>query len=101
MSTSAVLLPWTHLDAVLAVVAGWLVVGAIGVAALERLRLVSRVLFPLGGALGVVLAGVALAAVFASAEVAVLTPADSGAMPPMSRWKCCISPLVRRRVAVL
>ena len=72
MSTSAVLLPWTHLDAVLAVVAGWLVVGAIGVAALERLRLVSRVLFPLGGALGVALAGAALAAVFASPEVAVL-----------------------------
>ena len=61
-----------YLDAALAVVCGWLIVGAIGVIGLRRFRLVSRVLFPLGGALGVALAGVALAAVFSPPEVAVL-----------------------------
>jgi formate hydrogenlyase subunit 3/multisubunit Na+/H+ antiporter MnhD subunit len=63
---------WVLLDAVLAVVLGWLVVGAIGVLALRRFRLVSRVLFPLGGALGAALACIALAAVLSGPEVAVL-----------------------------
>jgi formate hydrogenlyase subunit 3/multisubunit Na+/H+ antiporter MnhD subunit len=63
---------WVLLDAVLAVVLGWLVVGAIGVVALRRFRLVSRVLFPLGGALGAALACIALAAVLSGPEVAVL-----------------------------
>ena len=63
---------WGCLDATLAIVCGWLVVGAIGGIGLRRFRLVSRVLFPLGGALGVALAGIALAAVFSPPEVAVL-----------------------------
>ena len=73
MSLDSGAMPWLHLDSALAVIGGWLVVGAVGVVALRRFRLVSRVLFPLGGALG---AGCCSAsrwrAVFATPEVAVL-----------------------------
>jgi formate hydrogenlyase subunit 3/multisubunit Na+/H+ antiporter MnhD subunit len=70
MSASA--LPWIHLDAVLAIVLGWLVVGAAGIAALRRFRLVSHVLFPIGGALGLALFAVAVAALGSGPEIAVL-----------------------------
>lgn len=63
---------WLHIDWVLVVVGAWLLVGAAGVAALQRLTLVSRVLFPLGGLLGLALFGLALAAVLGTPEVAVL-----------------------------
>ena len=63
---------WLHLDWVLVVVAGWLLVGVIGVFALRRLRFVARVLFPAGGLIALALFGVALAAMFGGAEVAVL-----------------------------
>jgi formate hydrogenlyase subunit 3/multisubunit Na+/H+ antiporter MnhD subunit len=63
---------WVHLDWVLLVIAAWLAVGVAGVFALRRFRFVSRVLFPAGGALGVVLGAVALSAIFGGAEVAVL-----------------------------
>ena len=63
---------WLHLDWVLVVVAAWLLVGLAGVFALRRFRFISRILFPAGGAIGVLLFGVALSAVFTGAEVAVL-----------------------------
>jgi len=63
---------WVHLDWILGVLAAWLLVGVVGVFALRRFRLVSRVLFPAGGLLGLVLSGVALAALFDRAQVAVL-----------------------------
>jgi formate hydrogenlyase subunit 3/multisubunit Na+/H+ antiporter MnhD subunit len=63
---------WLHLDWVLVVVASWLLIGLVGVFALRRLRFVARVLFPAGGAVGVLLFAVALGAVFNAAEVAVL-----------------------------
>ena len=63
---------WLHLDWVLVVVAAWLLVGVIGAFALRRLRFVARVLFPAGGLIALVLFGVALAAMFGGAEVAVL-----------------------------
>ncbi len=63
---------WVHLDWVLVVVLGWLLIGVLGVAALRRLRLVAIVLFPLGALLSVLLMAVALSAAFASPEVAVL-----------------------------
>jgi hydrogenase-4 component B len=63
---------WLHLDWVLVVIAAWLLVGLVGVFALRRFRFVARVLFPAGGAVGVLLFGIALGAVFESAEVAVL-----------------------------
>ena len=53
------------LPGVLAVIVGWLALGAIGIARPRRLPLVAHVLFPLGALLGValaVLAGVALGA---------------------------------------
>jgi len=63
---------WRQLDWMLLVVAGWLVLGLAGVAALRRFTLVSRVLFPAGGVLGVVLFGLALRAVFGAAQTVVL-----------------------------
>jgi hydrogenase-4 component B len=63
---------WVHIDWVLLVVAAWLLIGVTGVFALRRLTLVARVLFPLGGAFGLALAGIALSAALSSPEVAVL-----------------------------
>ncbi len=63
---------WLLLDWVLLVMAGWLVVGVTGVFALHRFALVSRVLFPVGGALGLALCGLALGALLGTPEVAVL-----------------------------
>jgi formate hydrogenlyase subunit 3/multisubunit Na+/H+ antiporter MnhD subunit len=50
------------LDLTLAVVLGWLAVGMAGLFALHRFHFVARVLFPLGGLLGLVLAAVAASA---------------------------------------
>jgi hydrogenase-4 component B len=44
-----------HLDWVLLVVAAWLLIGVAGMFALRRLTLVARVLFPVGGAFGLLL----------------------------------------------
>jgi formate hydrogenlyase subunit 3/multisubunit Na+/H+ antiporter MnhD subunit len=63
---------WVHLDWVLVVVAGWLLISMAGVLALRRFRFVAIVLFPLGALLALLLMGVALSAVFADPEVAVL-----------------------------
>ena len=63
---------WIHLDWVLVIVAAWLLVGVLGVLALHRLHFVARVLFPAGGLIALALFGVALAAMFGGAEVAVL-----------------------------
>src|SRR5665647_2459136 len=72
MNGFAALVPWTHLDLALAAVAGWLLVGLLGVFALRRMALVARVLFPAGGAIALVLFGVALSAAFGTPEVATL-----------------------------
>ena len=63
---------WVVLDGVLVCLGAWLLVGVAGIAALRRFRFVARVLFPLGGLFGLVLGGLALAAVSATPEVAVL-----------------------------
>lgn len=62
----------TSLDAILWVVAGWLVLGAAGIAALHNTMLVARVLFPLGGAAALMLAVIAVAALFSEPESAIL-----------------------------
>ena len=79
---------WLILDAVLAVAAGWLLVGAAGLAGLRRLRFVARWLFPLGGVLGLLLAGLGLAAIAGEAEVAVLPIGLPGLPfhPPARCW---------------
>lgn len=71
---------WLHLDWLLLVMAGWLVVGAAGVAALRRFALVSRLLFPIGGLIGLALFLIALGALPGSPEVAVL-PIGLPALP--------------------
>jgi hydrogenase-4 component B len=63
---------WLHLDWVLLLMLGWLLVGIVGVLALRRLALVARVFFPAGGLLGLALFGVALSAILGSPDVAVL-----------------------------
>jgi formate hydrogenlyase subunit 3/multisubunit Na+/H+ antiporter MnhD subunit len=63
---------WLLLDWTLVLVCAWLLIAAAGIYALRRFTLVAQVLFPLGGAVGVALAGVALAALFVPAQVAVL-----------------------------
>ncbi|MBP8286873.1 MAG: hydrogenase 4 subunit B, partial [Rhodoferax sp.] len=63
---------WVHLDWVLLVVLGWLLIGLAGVVALRRLRFVAIVLFPAGALLSLLLMAVALNAMFASAQVSVL-----------------------------
>ena len=71
---------WLHLDWMLVVVGGWLIVGAAGVAALHRFAVVSHVLFPIGGLLGLALFGLALGALLGTPEVAVL-PMGLPALP--------------------
>jgi formate hydrogenlyase subunit 3/multisubunit Na+/H+ antiporter MnhD subunit len=63
---------WLAIDGMLLVVFGWFALGLVGVLALHRLAFVARVLFPLGGALGVLLAGLAVAGLRGHAQVAVL-----------------------------
>ncbi len=63
---------WLHLDWVLVVVLSWVLVGVGGVLALRRFRFVATVLFPLGAVGSIALMAVALSAVFADPEVAVL-----------------------------
>ncbi|WP_428423497.1 hydrogenase 4 subunit B [Methylibium sp.] len=63
---------WLLIDWVLAVMAGWLLVGVAGVFALHRLKVVSHALFPVGGFLGLVLGGLGIAALMSTPEVAVL-----------------------------
>jgi len=71
---------WLALDWMLAVMAGWLVLGVAGVFALRRLAVVSHVLFPAGGVLGLALFGLALVAVVDTPEVAIL-PIGLPALP--------------------
>ena len=80
MSSLPPLTQWLHLDWVLLVVVGWLVVGAAGIVALHRFSIVSHVLFPIGGLLGLILFGLALSALPGTPEVAVL-PIGLPALP--------------------
>ena len=64
--------PLPTIDAILFVVAAWLVIGAVGVAAPRNLVLVARFLFPVSAALSAALAAVAFTAIPGTAELAVL-----------------------------
>ncbi|MGF6971380.1 formate hydrogenlyase subunit 3/multisubunit Na+/H+ antiporter MnhD subunit [Paraburkholderia sp. WC7.3g] len=57
---------------VLLVVAGWLVVGMLGLVALRRTRVVAHGLFPVGAVFGLFLSGLGLTGVFAGPQEAVL-----------------------------
>ncbi|MGX6566786.1 hydrogenase 4 subunit B [Cupriavidus necator] len=72
MSTVPPLTQWLHLDWMLVVVGAWLLIGVAGVLALHRFALVSHVLFPIGGLLGLALFSLALHAVSGTPEAAVL-----------------------------
>ena len=62
----------THLDAALGLAAAWLAIAAAGVAAPGALRFVSRVLYPLGAAVGLALAALALYSITQAPEETVL-----------------------------
>ncbi|MCC7060052.1 MAG: hydrogenase 4 subunit B [Burkholderiaceae bacterium] len=64
---------WLAIDWILLALVAWLVVGACGVFALRRFRLVAHVLFPAGGALGLAVSGIAIAALFDQPQTAVLS----------------------------
>jgi formate hydrogenlyase subunit 3/multisubunit Na+/H+ antiporter MnhD subunit len=72
MSSVPPLTQWLHLDWMLVVVGAWLLIGVAGVLALHRFALVSHVLFPIGGLLGLALFSLALHAVSGTPEAAVL-----------------------------
>jgi hydrogenase-4 component B len=57
---------FSPVDAALALAAAWLAIGFAGMAAPRSLRIASRVLFPAGAAVGLLLAAVALQALFAT-----------------------------------
>ena len=63
---------WLVIDWVLIALGAWLAVGALGVVALRRFRFVARILFPIGGGLGLLLAGLALIAIARAPQTAVL-----------------------------
>ena len=64
--------PSPALDGVLAVVGAWFAIGFAGIAAPRSFRFVALFLFPLSAILGVVLAGLALAALPGAAQAAIL-----------------------------
>jgi len=63
---------WVHLDWILAVVVAWLVMGVLGVVALRRFQFVANGLFPISACFSLGLLGLALSAMGAGPEVAVL-----------------------------
>jgi hydrogenase-4 component B len=63
---------WLAIDWILAGVALWIVLGMVGILRPHSFFIVARVLFPLGAAVGLLLAIAAAVAMFAGAQVAVL-----------------------------
>jgi hydrogenase-4 component B len=63
---------WLHIDWMLVLVALWLLVGIAGVFALRRFALVSYLLFPAGGLIGLAIFGIALCATLGTPELAIL-----------------------------
>jgi hydrogenase-4 component B len=57
---------------VLLIVAGWLVVGVLGLASLSRTRTVAHGLFPVGAAFGLLLCGLGLIGVFSGPQAVIL-----------------------------
>ncbi len=60
------------LDAILVCLAAWLAIGAVGIAALRNFVVVARILFPLSALLSITLAALALSALPAAPQTAVL-----------------------------
>jgi len=60
------------IDELLIVVAAWITLGVVGVAALRDFRVVGRILFPLSAALSLALAAIAFSALPEGAQVAIL-----------------------------
>ncbi|MFP3557600.1 hypothetical protein SB861_44025 [Paraburkholderia sp. SIMBA_049] len=63
---------FTILPFVLAVIAGWLVVGVLGLTSLHRTRVVAHGLFPAGALFGLLLCALGIAGVFSAPQEAIL-----------------------------
>ena len=63
---------WLAIDWMVVATIAWVAIGAVGVVVLHRLAFVAHVLFPLGGVVGLCLAGFALWGLLGTPEVAVL-----------------------------
>jgi hydrogenase-4 component B len=63
---------WLVIDWLMVLGLGWLAVGAAGVLVLHRLAFVAHVLFPIGGLIGLAMAGLAAVALTGSPQTAVL-----------------------------
>ncbi|QCP49106.1 hydrogenase 4 subunit B [Trinickia violacea] len=64
--------PFTILQTVLFVIAGWLIVAGVGLTSLHRTRLVAHGLFPLGALFGLLLCALGLAGAFTAPDETVL-----------------------------
>ena len=62
----------TILPFVLAVIAGWLVVGVLGLISLHRTRVVAHALFPAGALFGLLLCALGIASIFSPSQEAIL-----------------------------
>jgi formate hydrogenlyase subunit 3/multisubunit Na+/H+ antiporter MnhD subunit len=63
---------WQLLDWIALTACGWLLIGLIGIAFARQFVLITRLLFPLGAALGLALAALALSALVAGPQVRIL-----------------------------
>ncbi|MBS1188735.1 MAG: formate hydrogenlyase [Rhodocyclaceae bacterium] len=63
---------WLAVDWILVAIGGWLLTGALGIMALRHFAVVARVLFPLGSAVGLLLAAAAINGLMGTPEVVTL-----------------------------
>jgi len=72
---------WNHLDWTLVAVTVWLLVGVAGLCVLRRFVLVARVLFPVGGMVGIILFVVSSRALFINATEVIVLPIGLPTLP--------------------
>ena len=72
---------WNHLDWMLVAVTVWLLVGVAGLCVLRRFVLVARVLFPVGGMVGIILFVVSSRALFINATEVIVLPIGLPTLP--------------------
>ena len=63
---------WMLLDWIVLIACGWLLIGLVGIVFARQFALITRLLFPLGAALGLFLAALALSALVAGPQVRIL-----------------------------
>ncbi len=95
-----------QLDYILFVIAGWLFIGTCGLFVITRTAFVARVLFPLGAALGIVLAAAGLAGIFVEAPQTTVLPLGLPDLPfhlrldSLSSYFLCVLGIVSTGVSI-